>query len=354
MAADLFADENIRMAEDTVAHDPIGNYILDIGCEQSKAAYDVLAAGARPTLAARCDPDEFIGCDDGWKMPRLGNTILTSVVFLYPSREHAERHERCGGTGLIVGKSMEGTNLNATYLVTCKHVALGSSPVARINCRSGGKPDVFDLLDLDYVEHPSGVDLAVHPLMGHINTDKHAFTFTPIERFVTPELMAKHDIGIGDEVFMVGRFFNMQGAGENAPAARFGNFSHDLDLLSIRGLQHKQECFAVEMRSRTGFSGSPVYVWGAEHTALVRDVSDPALKKFIYLLGINIGYIVDPEASDGEDNTWLNGVLPAWRVAELLDTPKIQSAHEDWTNRTLAALSVVKNLQTQAEPSNDG
>jgi hypothetical protein len=303
---------------------------------------------ARSTLAARCDPSGFARIDGEWQMPRIGRTITTSVVFLYPSEDHARRHGRIGGTGFIVGKPMADTGLNALYLVTNMHVVAGGSPVVRINRRDGGPPDILDLLDVEYVAHPAGDDLAIQPLSDHVRTDVHAFSFVPVERLVTPEVLARHDIGIGDEVFMVGRFVNLQGTTNNVPAVRFGNFSHDLDRVRLRVPAHDQECFAVEMRSRTGFSGAPVYVWGRPDTTLVqRQVQNTSDYSFIYLLGVNFGYIIDPDADAGEENTWLNGVVPAWKILELLNTPTLVEAHERRTLRTQEALAQLASTISQ-------
>lgn len=280
-------------------------------------------------------------------MPRFGSQITTSVVFMYPSVEHAQRHDRIGGTGLIVGKLMEGTGLYATYLVTCRHVALAGSPVARINRRDDEKPDIIDLLDVDYVPHPNGVDLAIHPLFDHLKFNEHAYSFANVASFMTPELMVRHDIGLGDDIFMVGRFVNLQGNRNNVPSVRTGNFSHNLEKVRIGGLNQPQTCFAVEMRSRTGFSGSPVYVWGTRHTALARKVESPEDTNFIYLLGINVGYIIDPNASSGEENTWLNAVIPAWRILDLFETRQIREAHELKTRQTADAIKVLRSISDE-------
>ena len=79
-----------------------------------------------------------------------------------------------------------------------------------------------------------------------------------------------------------------------------------------------QESFAVEMRSRTGFSGSPVMVYRTPLSSI-----EDGLKyvKFTGLLGVNWGYILDEET---QENTWLNGVVPAWKILEMLDMPAVK------------------------------
>ncbi len=44
---------------------------------------------------------------------------------------------------------------------------------------------------------------------------------------------------------------------------------------------------------------------------------------FWALLGVNWGYIHD---EDGE-NSWLNGVVPAWKILEVLETAPLLAEH---------------------------
>ncbi len=44
------------------------------------------------------------------------------------------------------------------------------------------------------------------------------------------------------------------------------------------------------------------------------------------LLGVNWGYVPDEEG----ENTWLNGVVPAWKITELLDSPPLKAAFDHW------------------------
>ena len=96
--------------------------------------------------------------------------------------------------------------------------------------------------------------------------------------------------------------------------------------------------FAVEMRSRAGFSGSPVAVY---RTAATNPFNvkggQPGLKggyrDFWRLLGVNWGYVFDEK--DG--NSYLNGVIPAWRIRELLEVPALRKHDEytDWVKKDM-------------------
>ena len=92
--------------------------------------------------------------------------------------------------------------------------------------------------------------------------------------------------------------------------------------------------FAVEMRSRAGFSGSPVAVYrnaatnpfnvpGAAPTPLLGLPGG-----FFRLLGVNWGYVFDEKG----ENSYLDGVVPAWRILELLEVPALKKKHDEYTD----------------------
>jgi hypothetical protein len=136
--------------------------------------------------------------------------------------------------------------------------------------------------------------------------------------FVTEEAVAGFDVGIGDDVFMIGRFLNHQGKTENRPAARFGSISMMPEPIYNSVTKRDQLSYAVEMRSRTGFSGSPVCFYRSPGTSLKE--LRPEQHSAWGFLGVNWGYILD----EGGENTWLNGVVPAWKLLELFETDPLK------------------------------
>jgi hypothetical protein len=106
-----------------------------------------------------------------------------------------------------------------------------------------------------------------------------------------------------------------------------------------------QESFAVELRSTCGYSGSPVFV---SVESPIKNFSD-SVGKLDLLLGVLWGHIVEPwtvetriikkvmQAGLGPDerevdqvsaNTGMNGVVPVWRLKELLDLPQFKNVRE--------------------------
>lgn len=259
-------------------------------------------------------------------MPRIHDRLLDGVVFLFRSAAEAHARARLGGTGFVIGRLLEnseellGRRKYVPYLVSNRHVVFeGSACVASVNRKDGGPPDVLDIEQEAWVAHPGGDDVAVTCVNGMLDAAIHRVTHIKQGSIFGPEDIENYEVGVGDEVFMIGRFVNLQGRKANQPAARFGNISAGLSPIPVEG--RLQEAFAVEMRSRTGFSGSPVLVYRTLASSLM-DHAEHATD-FWGLLGVNFGYVKDEEG----ENTWLNGVVPAWKIMEVLATPQLREIH---------------------------
>jgi hypothetical protein len=149
--------------------------------------------------------------------------------------------------------------MQQTYVVTNRHVVHGTpTPVIRLN-RIDGSVMGFVTNQADWTVHPDGDDLAVLPIP--INRKEVRSMSIGPDRFVTQQLIADEDIGIGDDTIMVGRFIGHDGRQRNTPAVRFGNIAmmpHE-KIKTTTGFE--QESFLVELRSMPGYSGSAVYIY---------------------------------------------------------------------------------------------
>ena len=279
-------------------------------------------------------------------VPRIADSLFDGVAFQYRTADEARARTRLGGSSFLVGRPLAGSEAlfghvkSVPYLISNRHVVHdGGASVASLNRRDGGEPDIFELDPNEWHAHPDGEDLAAACPWPRLNTEVHRISHIRESDFVTPAVVEEYDLGVGEEVFMIGRFLNHQGERVNRPAARFGSISMMLEDIHISGplAPRVQNSFAVEMRSRTGFSGSPVCVYRTMATVLT-DVPE-GKHSYWGLLGVNWGHILD---EDGE-NTWLNGVVPAWKISELLNVPPLQAIHSlaEQTMSDLAAQSGV-------------
>jgi hypothetical protein len=303
-------------------------------------------------------------------MPRIADAFIDNAVYIYSNREDAELGKGIGGSGFLVHVPFLSTaNMQHTYVVTNRHVAYGtSSPVIRLN-RIDGSVAGFVTNQADWTVHPDGDDLAVLPIPMNRN-EIRSMSISP-DRFVSQKLIVDEDIGIGDDTIMVGRFIGHDGRQRNTPAVRFGNIAmmpHE-KIKTTTGFE--QESFLVELRSMPGYSGSAVYLYSpyAMHDMSARrngqsmaPLSDfnlfgPNAQQHInlmdlkmtpkgpYLLGIDFCHLnknalvrnaadqAHPEGLFVRENTGMAGIVPAWKIADVLDSETLTTARHEREDR---------------------
>jgi len=290
-------------------------------------------------------------------MPRVADNLLESVVYLYGSVADAQTGEMSGGTGFLVSLPLDESNLRAGFLyaVTNSHVIReGGASVLRVNKRGGGVA-IMEVPTDAWHHHPVGDDVAVCQL----GLSAETIRFMSISR---GSILTREDvehpgryIGIGDDVFFVGRFAEHEGRATNLPSLRFGTIAQMPwePVLHERGIM--QECFLVEARSLSGFSGSPVYLYYALHgpggaTAVIGGEEEEVPPRNYaqaspwYLLGIDFAHLSrrervrDAAGEPVEDywvrsNTGMMTVVPSWKLLELLDDEELVAARKEQAER---------------------
>lgn len=294
-------------------------------------------------------------------MPWIDPEVLDSTVYLYPSEAEAAAGERIGGSGFLIGVPLPREKLppaNILCVVTNKHVIHSGNMTVRVNTVDGGK-DIIPLDHMKWFTHPDGDDVAVCPirLMGAF----HKVKFISTGHFLSKKTIDDLEIGPGDDVFIVGRFVNHEGKQRNTPSVRFGCISQmPSEPIVIDGFP--QESFLVEARSISGYSGSPVFVYlpqqvdmgiNPEIKKMVREgkISLPGVsrKRVDFpmqlgpmLLGIDYCHIrwdepiwsrvtKKPVNDDWyiKSNTGMMGVVPAWRLLELLEGAEMKPIFDE-------------------------
>ncbi|WP_428487517.1 hypothetical protein [Rhodopila sp.] len=263
-------------------------------------------------------------------MPRIPDDMLDCVVYLYRNRQDAIAGEGAGGCGfLITLPNNKSAQRPFVYVVTNKHIALEFGSM-RLNTHDG-KVDVVDLDAFYWTHHDDHDDVSICPI--GLNTGLYRFIHLSREFLVTRELIRQLDIGIGDDTFTVGRVVGSEGKQRNLPAARFGNIAQMPGEKFLLSNGHLQESFLVKARSISGFSGSPVFIQllpspRFSHVTISRENGGA------YLLGINWGHLTDwekvrdksgellSEETKVKSNVGMMLVVPAWKLAELIDSEK--------------------------------
>jgi hypothetical protein len=314
-------------------------------------------------------------------VPRIPQNVVDCTFFLYRNREEAEAGRNPRGTGFVVEYPHAGESgrelLRSYYAITNWHVACdGGASVIRVNL-SRGDTEVFEFEPDQWHFIPGKMDVAVVPL--DLDHGRHRIASISIHMFAhAPHDQWGNGIFVGDDVFMIGMFFDHQAQSKNLPAARFGNISMlpDKEALIKQPTRYRGLSYIVDMHSRTGFSGSPVFMYRTFGSDLARsdhrfealqmdrrgtDITGEIpkflvsgklnIKPVLKLLGIHWGQFPEEweitgkrkktnrsENAAGSSATlteYVEGVsgmtcvIPAWEILEILELPKYQKLRKE-------------------------
>jgi len=185
------------------------------------------------------------------------------VFFLYG--RHPKTGEIAGpkGTGFLVGIDVKGSwYAHHFYAVTCHHVAVqhGAS-ILRINTADGGIRFI-ELEPHEWQFIPQSDDLCAADVTEFLK-DGDDVSVLPENLMIRRDFLTQEEVEIGEDGFMLGLFADHSGAKQNLVAARFGNVSllarDDEPIEQPNGQKRPSHIF--DMRSRPGFSGSPVFLY---------------------------------------------------------------------------------------------
>lgn len=266
-------------------------------------------------------------------MPRVEDILLDCVFYIFASEQDAiENNDEMAASGFFfVVQSEENENRFYSYAITNSHVIFHSemrSPTIRINT-TGGNYELIVTEKEDWIRHPFGDDLAMHPIQ--IDYEKHEFGWFTKHHIITDEFLEEYNVGPGDDVFMVGRFRAHSGRKKNLPTVRFGNIAMmPEEPIYNPTLDLNMDSFLVEMRSISGFSGSPVVIdippMSNRKHKYEGNVNKLSLGSATRLLGIDWGHIpIWEKAKDSSGNNLkvkmnsaMAGVVPSWKLLDLV------------------------------------
>lgn len=267
-------------------------------------------------------------------MPRIPDSHLQSVIFVYPSEQTARDGDQVGGSGFVVNYPSGVSDWRIRYVVTNQHtIDLGGHWV-RLN-RVGGT-HIVHIPPQDWTLAPEGDDFAIATLSLPPSVAPYEI---PLDGDLTGTRQALVELGIGpgDEAYMVGRFVAHGGRTTNNPIARFGNIAlmPNPDELVLDGRRREVEAYLVEMRSHSGFSGSPVFVLIPQFSfrGVIGDTSKEDNQTKFRLIGIDTGHMIDYlPIEERDDAGWerierlraihltdVSIIAPVWKVTDLLD-----------------------------------
>lgn len=273
-------------------------------------------------------------------MPKIPEKVLDCVFYLYKNKKDAENGKKTGGTGFLVGVTSERfpnyEQYNYIYGVSNLHV-IKENPVVRLNTLDG-KTEIFEFKsnEWDCFPEESRDDIAISPQIS-IDRKVHKICYLHTSFLMTDDFFAHYPIGIGEDVFMVGRFMDHDGGIVNHPSVRFGHIAMMPTKITQTGTGY--ECgksYVIDLHSRKGFSGSPVFVYrtpggNLEETNLTGKPFSPILF-FFRLLGVHWGQFPETWGSQVGPIDGLSGmtmVVPAQRILDLLMMENIRGKRKE-------------------------
>jgi hypothetical protein len=279
---------------------------------------------------------------------RIADRLLKCVGFVsrYEPDDEGGSRLRFGGTAFIVGVLMDG-NIGLAHLVTAKHVVeqiLPGEAVITMNAKDGESLSLRTG-DQKWFYHPTekdSVDVAVMPF-GSARFHDYDIEWIPEGIFATDQRIEDYQIGLGDELIIVGLFTRFFGRTKLTPIVRTGNIAMmPEDKLPTTGFG-EMEAYLAEGRSIGGLSGSPVFVRNTvkmqTHTADGKLTAMSGLGGS-HLLGLVHGHWdVPPTFSNIERveqvNMGVSIIVPAKKILETLYSPELDALRkEHWNNQS--------------------
>ncbi len=176
-------------------------------------------------------------------MPRIATEIARSAFYLYPSVEDAKSGAKFGGTGFFVGYPTGFPEVPVwLYAVTNWHVAVreGAS-VMRVNTTNGGV-DAFDFDPSEWEFPPGGDDIAIMPFTKlPLRESLHEVVSIHLDMLVTKEEIAEYAVGPGENVMMVGRFVDHDGAASKCTRCALWQHQRDASKNSAANWKYQGE-----------------------------------------------------------------------------------------------------------------
>lgn len=271
--------------------------------------------------------------------------ILGSVAFV--CYKNSTEHYHFAGTAFFVQPDPQEPALT----VTAKHVILEALARSsdrriylRVNRRDGRGAAYVGYQEDKWLFHDDALypaDVAV--MHGLPNTRTFDIQSIPLDVAATQDHLDQ--IGLGGEVFTVGLFVRHAGTHRNQPIVRAGNIAMLPDERVKTAAFGDMDALLIESRSIGGLSGSPVYGYVTGFRPLPG--SSPFSGRAYFLLGLIHGHFPlaapqpgapvepEPDAAPADDaaNMGIAVVVPAAKIVETIDGPRMRARRAEWKRR---------------------
>jgi hypothetical protein len=282
-------------------------------------------------------PDEIRKCVLFLGTKKDGKFIPSATTFLVAHEEH----------GMRLG-----------FLVTAQHAVSGlltneQDIWVRENRKDGTSQETIVPPDMWHFHpnHPRESDVAACMVNFSGDSDVHAIPLNGSKGIVaSKDVMARMEMGLGDEVAIVGLFTSHYGVDHNLPIIRIGNIAAVQDEPVFTNYCGYMDAHLIEARSIGGLSGSPVFVVLPPVRLMKQETGIPGhhtrQTKFtdgqaMFLLGLVHGHfdakglhgdiVVEDARISGSIHTGIGIVVPVEKILETINEP-------DWVDERKQAI----------------
>lgn len=264
----------------------------------------------------------------------IPDEVRKCVVFI--GYRMADGSMRMAGSGFFLGKDIEGDRAAQVFLVTAKHVldgirGLGLNEIhVRANLKNGEA--TWLKCDGEWIFHPESTAVDVAMLKTGIPAELDHLAI-PFNLCATEETLAAHEVGLGDEVFVVGLFRHHSGNTKNIPIVRVGNLAAMAEERVVTQHFGPMDAYLIEARSIGGLSGSAVFLNLGVVRSVRGQIKYARSGPIFFLLGLIHGHFDVPSSSmdnsemdDGSGlttakiNTGMAIVVPTHKIFEAIES----------------------------------
>ena len=259
---------------------------------------------------------------------KIPSQVKKSVTFIFAKDSNKALNPLGTGFFVLLKTNQKTDTANFGYLVTSKRTlkkqngSFYDTVYIRLNRKDGYSDTVTIPLVQNgqqrYFLHPdSTIDLAVVPAYPDLN--RYDFLFLPFGMIAPIDFIKKENITEGEEVFHIGMLPNYIGVLKNIPVVRFGRIAQ-LSEEKYPWDNGATELYLIETTISKGSIGSPLYYY----TPSSKDSGNVTIPAKFYLAGIVSGSF----GNSGQDklkleNNGLVGIVPAYKLSELLNIPSV-------------------------------
>jgi hypothetical protein len=265
---------------------------------------------------------------------RVPDRVLQCVGFI----AHDTPNPKYGATGFVVAFQDAALTFTYYYFVTAKHVAEKIEPGSFVIALSGKNrrfvPVIRSAESLQWWYHPTDpdhVDVAV--TLFNPPSDLLEVSTIMNSTFASDDVIKYYNLGVGDEVNVVGLFTRFSGTTTHSPILRSGNIA----MMPSEPIPTKDfgpmQAYLIEGRSIGGLSGSPVFARNTVYN-ISPDKRGEKITMYgagnFHLLGLVHGHWELPldydfKATEQAEavNMGISIVVPAKKILEVINHPEL-------------------------------